>query len=175
MPRNLGYYSRTYTGFSPAPEEVKLYWLNYILNNFTAFTNKKNIEKELIIKIASKFNILQEYNQYDFSGGKFHLTYPADESKSVIFRIPHRLNKLEVDLAIKIFEEFTASKVYAISLLYSKYEFDVGSMHHEIQVQLNYSDDLGPLVKRIDYEAFPFADNNKWCFELPQFRGIVSK
>jgi len=168
----MGYYSKTYTGSWPGPEELKLYWLNYILKNFITFIDKRKTEKELIKIITSSFEILKKYSNYDFfSNQKFNVTHPGQEPNSIIFRVPHRLNKLELDLSIKVFEEITNSHVSGISLIYSKYEYDVGQMNYEIQVQIEPDND--PIVERTRYDQFPFTSNEKWCFELPEFRGIL--
>lgn len=160
------------TNFRQGPIDVKTYWLEFILKKCIFYSYENREDKKFIMDIAKDFDFLFEYSIYDFQDNKFKMTYSFEYNKSLNLTVPFHLNKLLIDLAIKIIEEYTTSKVASISLWY----YDDEPINNEIKVVLDKDKNKYnsfPVISKYTFDSTSFVDLKKWYLEIPEFKTYI--
>lgn len=172
---HFNFASKSLNGSFPGPEEVKTYWLRFLIKNIRFGIFAKKSPEDTIIEIAEDLNFIGTYNNYnDFHNEKFILTYPKEINEHLFIKIPYGLNKFQIDVALSIIEQFTTSEVNELQLWYYDYELSVGEMNHTIEIGLcKNKSDAYPTIYRNLFDTTQFLDNQLWYLEIPTFKQYV--
>jgi hypothetical protein len=162
------------TLFRQGPIDVKTYWLEFIFKTCIFYSYENRDDKRFIMDIAKDFDFLFEYSIYDFQDDKFKMTYPHEYNKSLNLTVPFHLNKLLIDLAIKIIEEHTTSKVASISLWYYDETISIEPINNEITVALDKDKyNSFPVISKYKFDSTSFVDLKQWYLEIPEFKTYI--
>jgi hypothetical protein len=168
---NLNFYSKSLNGSCPGPEEVKTYWLEFLMKKFQTKEFKYLKPEDCIIGIANDTYSFNQYKKHDFFNDRFIMTYPADNNYGLVLVVPFGLNKLVIDFAIEIIEKLTTSKVAGISLWYYRNDISISAMEYEIQISLDKNTgDSYPFISKNEFKSINFLNFNEWYLEVPKFK-----
>jgi ribosomal protein L37AE/L43A len=177
--------SYLFKGYWPGQEEVKYYWLNYIINDLYSYRREtyehslRNIIENKNLIENKRNGLIEKYNLNDFyESGEFKLVYPADNDKDLNILVPFSLNYYQVCFAIQIIENLTKSKVSKISLWYFKHDLFFSNMYSEVKIAIDDSVEKYKNHSFISKDKFfsvkPTSINN-WYEELPEFQKYINE
>ena len=174
--------SYMFKGFWPGQEEVKYYWLNYILNNLYSY--KSETYEESIRNIIENENLIHNkrrglieiYNSSDFyDTGEFKLAYPGDKNNLNIL-VPYSLSYYQVYFATQIIENLTKSKVNKISFWYFKHDPFFSNTWREVSIAID--DDVDkyknhPHITKDKFLNLKPSSFENWYEEIPVFQNYI--
>jgi DNA polymerase III epsilon subunit-like protein len=174
--------SYMFKGFWPGQEEVKYYWLNYILNNLYSYKSetyeesiRNIIENENLIH-NKRSGLIEIYNSSDFyDTGEFKLAYPGDKKNLNIF-VPYSLSYYQVYFATQIIENLTKSKVNKISFWYFKHDPFFSNTWREVTIAID--DDVDkyknhPYITKDKFLNLKPSSFENWYEEIPVFQNYI--
>jgi DNA polymerase III epsilon subunit-like protein len=171
--------SYTMKGVWPGPEEVKYYWLNYIVNDFMFNNYAWDDSVRQIIDYGNGARIIEEYESFDFNkSGKFKLVYPGDYKEKLNIRVPSSLSYAQIEFSVKLIEKITESIVSKITFWYFNFNpFDQG-LYHEIHIAVdddpNKHDQL-PYISKESFLNLNIRYDDKWYNQIPEFKDYVDE
>lgn|ERR1700752_4730131 len=182
---NLNFYSQRLTGGAMG---VKDYWLRFLMAAFHDKQFKYLSQSDYVKKIAkdliSEYSLREYWLPNDFYNDKFILSHTRDTTSEIVLKIPYQFNKFKIDLAVRIIEEFTTSKVAGISLWYyidetsgvwMDQEIEIALFNGEIQIFGERKYPQCPLIPLHKFQSTKFTNSREWYYEIAEFKEYVEK
>jgi DNA polymerase-3 subunit epsilon len=163
-------------------EEVKFYWLNYILDY--PYSVQHRVWDESIRKILENKTphfIFDTFNKKDFDENGNFILLPNYKSKKSSIRVPYSLDLYQIEFAIKLIEYNTNSKVDKISLWYRTDDKFITDMNIHQRVYIAIDDKIidnhyeSPLISKEEFLNIKFTSKHDWYKEISQFKNYIQK
>lgn len=183
--KEIEFRSYVFKGVRPGQEEVKYYWLNYIIGNLYSY--KRETYEESVRNIIENENLIgnkrngliEKYNAHDFyDSGEFKLVYPADKNQKLNILVPYSLNYYQVYFATQIIENLTKSKVSKISLWYFKHDLFFTNMYSEVNIAIDDKVDKHkdhPFITNDEFLSLKPVSIENWYEEIPEFQNYIEE
>lgn len=175
----ISFSSFTMKGVWPGPEEVKYYWLNYIVKDFMPNNYTWDDTVKQIIDYGNGAQIIEEYKSFDFEeSGEINLVYPGDFNKKLNIRVPFSLSYDQIEFSVNLIEKITKSIVNKITLWYFTFDsFDQGlynDIHIAVDDDLNKHEEL-PSISKESFLNLKLRSDEKWYNQIPVFKEYVDE
>jgi DNA polymerase-3 subunit epsilon len=176
--------SFSHTGTRRGPEELRYYWLNYIIKQSPWFDRNLSLEdiaKDILDSVFQR-QIINEFKQFahfeKLNNFKFILNKGQWENMNLNIRVPYCLNYVQIEFAIRVIEKLTNHRVSKISLWYFTYDLSLGEMYSEIYMALDDRIDKHkghPFITIGRFHTIKIKSYENWYKEFPEFKNYIDE